>query len=281
MEEALALLRECGEDAKLFAGGQSLMMLMRHRLIEPDYLIGLGGIPELKGIGVDASAGLRIGGMTTQRSIEKSSLVTDRCNILVQAAKRVASIPVRNLGTLGGNLCHGEPGADPPAALIAAAAKVKLVGSQGERLVNVEDFFVDYLETVVRPDEIATEILVPESPVRSGGVYLKCSRRAVDFALVGVGVVVTLASDNSCQDIRIGLNGVDVKPIRAWAAESVIRGAPITESVLEEAGRVTAENANPLSDAHASADYRRKMIAVYLRRAVKQACVIARGGGEM
>ncbi|MDA8189464.1 MAG: xanthine dehydrogenase family protein subunit M [Dehalococcoidales bacterium] len=277
LRDAVALLAEYGEDAKVLAGGQSLLMLMRHRFLEPQYIVSLGAIANLNGIRESEDGAIVIGAMTTQRVIERSPLAAERCNIVSQAASVVASVPVRNLGTLGGNLCHGDPSADPPAALIAAGATLNFEGPAGKRSMPVEDFFVDYLETALLPGEILTEIALPPVLPGSGAVYLKCSRRAVDFAIVGVGATVRLDKNGSCDDVRIGLNGVDVKPFRSLAAERVLRGVRITDSSIKDAAMAAADEANPLSDSHASADYRRRMAAVFTERAVRQALQIAVG----
>lgn len=277
--EAISFLVERGEEAKILAGGQSLLMLMRHRLVEPRCIVSLGAIPNIEGIYETQDGSIAIGAMTTQRAIERSPLIDKKCNIVAQAARVIASVPIRNLATLGGNLCHGDPGADPPAALIAAGAMLTVQGPDGKRLINVEDFFVDYLETALRPGEILTEIVVPELKPSSGASYLKCSRRAVDFAVVGVGVSISLDRDGVCRDVRIGLNGVDVRPLRAVGAERVLLGNRINDHLISDAATAAADESNPLSDFHASADYRRRMVAVFVERAAKQAMQMAAGDG--
>lgn len=275
VQEAISLLTHHGEEAKLIAGGQSLIAMMRQRVIKPNYLIGLKGIPGLTTIEADGKGGVTIGAMATHRAVETSPIVLERCGVLAQAEAAVASIQVRNAGTLGGDVCHAEPGADPPAALIALGALARITGSKGERMVPFEEFFKDYFETVLSPDELLTSISIPPQPPNTGGVYLKHCVRGGDMAIVGVAAILTMDGD-VCKDVKIGINGAALTPVRAKKAEEVLKGKRLDDKLILDAGRAAAQDSNPLSDAEASAEYRREMVEVFVRRAVKQAAQAAR-----
>lgn len=270
--EAVSLLQGYGEQAKVLAGGQSLIILLRQGLAQPDYLIDLRGIAALRGITGNGEGGIHIGALTTLREVERSPLLLTHCAPLVQAVQQTASVPVRNLGTLGGNLCHAELGGDPPSALVALGATVKVVGTAGERTLAVEQLIVDYFATGLAPDEILTEIHLPPQPQRCTGVYLKYCVRAVDPALVGVAAVIERTpNDGACRQVRLALGGVAPRPLLAQRAMALAQGQHLEEGLIAEMAEVAAADTDPLSDAHASADYRRKMAKVFVRRALRQA----------
>lgn len=269
LTEALATLSEHGEEAKVLAGGQSLLLLLHLGLVRPAVMVSLQRLSELAAIDYDPTRGLRLGAMTTQRAIETSPVVRQHCPMLARASSLIASVQVRSLGTLGGNLCHNLPGADSPPALIALDATVSLASSRGTRELAVTELFRGFMETTVEPDELLTEIRIPPACEGSRAVYLKHCLRDVDPALVGVAVFLTLAGDNGgCADVRIGIGGVSATPYRAVGAEKVLRGQPLSRDSISAAAAIAASECDPIADAHGSARYRRKMLEVFARRAL-------------
>jgi carbon-monoxide dehydrogenase medium subunit len=268
VEEALAMLAEHGDGAKPIAGGQSLLILLRWGLASPTYLIGLKRIPELTRLTATTEGGLTIGAMVTQRTLESSPLVQASFPALAEAAGAVASPPVRQQATIGGNLCHADPAADPPAALIALGAEVEIASIAGRRRLPVADLFHSFLETAVGPDELMVAVHLPPAAPRSGATYLKHRVRGVDYALVGVGFGLTLAEDGAtCDQVRIGLAGVGDTPLRAVAAEDTLRGRTLTAETLQAAGEAAAAECRPPSDTEGSEWYRREMVKVFVQRA--------------
>lgn len=277
IDEALAVLAERGDEAKIVGGGQSLLVFLRQGLIAPRWLIGLKHIPELSRIARTAAGGLTIGAMVTQHRLEHDPLVAGY-PALAEAAAAVSSPPIRRQGTIGGNLCHADPTADPPAALIALGAEVEIASVRGNRRLPVEDLFVDYMETTLAPDELLIAVHLPPRPPRSGSAYQKHRIRGVDTALVGAGVGLTLAEDGvTCRDARIGLVGAGVTPICARDAEAALRGQEVTPEALVAAGEAAGRECAPLSDTEGSEWYRREMIAVFVRRAGEIALGRAQG----
>ena len=269
LEEALSLLAEHGDEAKVLAGGQSLLLLLREHFVEPELLVGLGGIESLRRLEVDGEA--RIGAMVTHATVERDPRIAERWPVLAAAEAAVSTMQIRNRGTLCGNVAHAFPTADPPAALIACDGRVRLAGRDGEREVRAEDFFVGVFETVARPDELVTAITLPAPPDGARGAYLKYAVRPLDFAIVGVAVRVVLGGDGAVSDVRIGLNGAANRPLRAVEAERVLLGQVPTGELLVEAAEVAAQNADPLDEVDGSAAYRRRCVAVYTRRALARA----------
>jgi carbon-monoxide dehydrogenase medium subunit len=281
IEEALAMLVEHGEGAKPIAGGQSLLILLRWGLAAPTYLVGLKRIPELTRLTATPEGGLTIGAMVTQHTLATSPVVRTGFPALAEAASAVASPPVRQQATIGGNLCHADPAADPPAALIALGAEVEIAGPSAQRRLPVSDLFRGFLETAVGPDELLVAIHLPPATSRTGAAYLKHRVRGVDYALVGVGVGLTLAEEGqTCEEARIGLAGVGDTPLRASAAEAALRGQPITAETLRAAGEAAAADCRPPSDTEASEWYRREMVKVFVRRAGEIALSHAQASGN-
>lgn len=275
-------LLAASEDAKVVGGCQSLGVFLRQGLIEPELLIGLKRIPELNEIAELADGGLRVGAMVTQHTLETSPIIRVRFPALAEAAALIASPPVRQQGTIGGNLCHADPTGDPPAILIALGASLELVSSEGTRFVPVEDFFVDYMETVLTPAELLVAIHLPAPAANSGAAYLKHRVRGIDTALVAAGVALTVADEGRfIVDARIGLAGASATPLRARAAEHVLVGQPPSADLFAEAAAAAANESDPLEDTEGSAWYRREMIARYVHRAADaalQQALEARGG---
>ena len=276
LKEALTLLDKYGDDCKIIGGGQSLLILMRQGLVGPQYLISIKGLSELSYI-KDTKEGLNIGALTTHRAIEKSPVIQKKFSVLADMEQRLASIQTRNWGTIGGNLCHGEPAGDPAPVLIALKATLTTTSLKGERNTAVEDFSLDYFETALEPGELLTEIQVPAVPPHTGTAYTKFNVIQSDLATVGVAVSITLgSSDGICQDIRIALGASAPTPMRAKQAEEVLRGKKITDNLLKKAGEVASTEAQPISDIAASEEYRRELVRVLVARVGNEALVRAK-----
>ncbi len=272
VDEVLALLSQHGDNSKVIAGGQSLLVLMRQGLVAPQYLIDIKGISSLEYINLDKNKGLRIGALTTHRDIETSPFMRDGFGVLAEMEQTLAAVQTRNWGSIGGNLCHSDPAGDPAPVLIALNANLILTSPRGERIVPVEDFPTDYFETVLEHDEILTEIQVPNPPPHTGTAYTKFSKREGDTAIVSTAVSITLDGRKStCADARIVLGAVASVPTKAKKAEKVLVGKEITDSLLEKAGQVASEECEPVSDIHASEEYRRELVKVLVRRIGREA----------
>jgi CO/xanthine dehydrogenase FAD-binding subunit len=280
LPQALELLSQWGEKAKVFAGGTDLLVSMKKREVMPEHLINLKGISELKGIS-DEKEGLKIGPLVTLEEIERSKVIKEKYSILWEAVSVMASPQVRTLGTIGGNLSSAVPSADTAPPLIALGASVSLKGIHGERRVRVEDFFRGPGESVLKPDEILIQILIPKPSQRSSGTYLKMMRRnALDLALVGVAVFLRLDLNKEvCKEARIVLGAVAPTPIRALKAEEILIGKEVSEALAKEAGRMASEEARPISDVRASMEYRQTIISILTKRALMKAHSIIRERG--
>ena len=280
VDQVLAMLAEHGDEAKLVAGGQSLLIFLRQGLLAPRYLIGLKRVAALSRMEATPEGGLTIGAMVTQHALDIAPLVRERFPALAEAAAVIASPAVRRQGTIGGNLCHADPTGDPPAALIALGAEVEVARQGGRRRLPVEDLFRDYMEPALDAGEILLAVHIPPPAAYAGAAYLKHRVRGVDTALVGVGVGLTLERDRrTCADVRIGLVGAGTTPLRAVEAEATLRGQVPTGERLRAAGKAAAANCAPLSDTEASEWYRREMVAVFVRRAGESAR--RRSGGRV
>lgn len=266
VEEAVELLTELEDEGKVLAGGQSLLVLYRFGFVTPESFVSLGKIDELKTIESMSDGGLRIGAAVTQHQIIDHPSLGANYPALVDAALCVSSPQVRRRGTIGGNLCHADPTADPPAALIALGASVEIAGPDGRRVISVDELFADYMETILEPGELLTAVLLP--PPGTSSAYVKHRLRGIDTAIVGVAVNLTLVADGTtCESVGIGLAGAGTTPLRASGAEAVLTGSTLTEEAWVEAGRIAAEECEPLDDTEASEWYRRKMVARFVQRA--------------
>jgi aerobic carbon-monoxide dehydrogenase medium subunit len=270
LEEAASLVSKYGEDSRVIAGGQSLLPMIRTGLVRPSVLISLGLVKDLAAAKASSAGSFHLGALTTHRQILRSSLVKEQAGILIQAVSRIGSTPVRNFGTIGGNLCHNEMGSDPPSALLVLNAQVECFSLRGRRKVPVSDFLTGYFETCLATDEILTGIEVPAAPADSTAVYLKHAIRPGDLAIVGVAALLG-PGNGGVREARIAVGGVGPVPFRATEAEKLLSENEISDEVIEAAAAAAAAMADPLSDAHASADYRRKMVRVFVARAIKQA----------
>jgi len=272
LKEVHASLKEFGTDAKLIAGGTALIIMMKQRLVQPSCLVSLRSVRGLNGIEIK-DGGLRIGGLATHRAVESSPLVRRRIPLLAETYHHVGTVRVRNMATVGGGLAHADPNQDPPPTLIALGATVKATSANGSRVIPLDTFFTDYYETVLNPDEIITELFVPKLPANSGAAYLKfLPRTADDYATVSAAAVLTLDKNKkTIADARIALGSVGTTPIRATAAEAVLRGQPLKAEAFVEAGEKAKEAVDPVSDFRGSAGYKKEMAAVFVRRALERA----------
>jgi carbon-monoxide dehydrogenase medium subunit len=273
IDEVCSLLSEHKGEAKVKAGGTDLLPMMKARTVVPHHIIGLKNTGYMDYITYDETRGLRVGAMVTHQAIADSPLVKEKFEVLATACRKVGTPQIRNLGTIGGNLCNAAPSADSAPALICLSAKVKLVSLDGERSIFIEDFFKGPGETALSPSELLIEIQVTDPLLHSGAVYLKHTfRSAIDLAAVGVAVMIILDSTNEvCKDVRIALGAVAPTPIRARRAEDFLRGKALKDNLIEQASQIAAEEARPITDVRSSAEYRKEMVRVLTRRAGKQA----------
>jgi aerobic carbon-monoxide dehydrogenase medium subunit len=265
LEEAIRMLHESGEDAKLLAGGHSLLPLMKVRLATPSVLIDLRKIPGLHGI-EQRDGGWRIGPMTRHADLQDAT----ELGVVSRAASQIADQQVRNRGTIGGSLAHGDPASDLPTVLLALDGEVNARGPNGERTIAAADLFQDYLTTALAHDEVITDVRLPALEGYGFG-YQKFTRRAEDWAMVGVCALVSRAADGTCDDVRIGLTQMGATPLRATAAENALRGAQLDDGSIAAAAEQAAEGTDPPGDLNATPDYKRHLARVLTRRALEEA----------
>ena len=272
LNEAFGLLDRYGDDAQVMSGGTALVLMMKQRLVQPGHVIGLRKIPGLAAIARDGNGAVRVGALCTQRQMEIDPLVRQSLPLVADTYSKVATTRIRSMSTVGGGLVHGDPNQDPPPALIALGASAVLSSKDGERVVPVEDLFMDYFETDGQPGAILTSVLIPQAPDGSGAVYIKfLPRTADDYATVSVAVIVEADESNNCRDVRIVLGASGVTPIRAKEAEELLRQRPLTEENIRASAAAVKDEVDPLDDFRGSADYKRQMAEVFTRRAVTQA----------
>ncbi|PIV20042.1 MAG: xanthine dehydrogenase family protein subunit M [Deltaproteobacteria bacterium CG_4_8_14_3_um_filter_45_9] len=272
IKEACSLISQYKEEGKILAGGQSLITLLRQKLISPSYLIDIKGISELNYITFDEKNGLRMGALTTHRAIEKSPIIQKKYNVLSEMEKSVASVQTRNWGTIGGNLCSADPIGDPAPSLIALSAKIKIVSSRGGKTIPLDEFFTDYFTTLLEPDEILTEIQLPSPVAHTGVVYMKFSTIEAGIKIVSTSISITLESDRrTCKDAKIVMSAVAPVPFNAKKAGNLMAGKKINDDLIAEAAQLASEETNPTPDVHASAEFRREIANVLVKRAIKQA----------
>ncbi len=271
LAEAVALLGRGNGKASVLAGGTDLLVEMKEHLRRPDCVVNIKQIPGMEALSYDSRSGLRFGALVTSRAIEISPVVQAKYPSLAQSVRELGSIQVRNRATVVGNICRASPSADTLPPLIADGAGARIYGPAGERVVALEDFFTGPGRTVLKPDELVTEIAVPAPPPHTGKIYLKHGRRkAMELATVGVAVSLTLA-DGACQEIRIVLGAVAPTPIRARRAEDLLRGERIDARLVDAVARAAMDESRPIGNVRASAGYRRQMVGVLTRRAIEQA----------
>jgi len=273
LSDALALLEQYKSNngnAKIFAGGTDLLVQMKERKLTPEYLIDIKKITELDYIKYNENEGLKIGALTTHSSIANSKIINEKYNILTEASLAVGSVQTRNRGTIVGNICTSSPSADTPPALIALDANLKLISTEGERIVNIKDFFINPFKNIIKKTELITEIQIENLPQNSGSIYLSLPKiTAEDETLVGVGVVITVKNieNKVCTNVRIGLGSVAPTPIRAEMAENFLQGKRIDDDIINEAAEIASNETSPRS----RAEYRKEMVKVYVKRALNQA----------
>lgn len=269
VEQASQLLTElAGEEFRVIAGGTALILTMRQRMVRPTHLISLAKIDRLRGIGFDAASGLRIGALARHADIARSLPVCEHYPVLASMAGRVANPQVRNQGTIGGNLCYGDPSTDPPACLLALDAQVVLGSTRGERIMPLEEFIVDYFETALAPDEILVELRVP--PMKPGvvGIYSRFLRTAAEHRpLVSVALVAG-REDGICRDARLAVGASTPIPMRLRRAEEHLNGRAVTPALAAEAADIVAQSIETLSDSRGAAEFRRDMVRAVARRTI-------------
>jgi len=274
--EALALLAEHGDEAKLLAGGQSLIPLMRFRLATPAVLIDINPIAALRGLRLEDND-LVIGALTREVELERSPLIRERYPLLADASAVIADPLVRNLATVGGNLAHGDPANDHPAAMIALRATVRIAGTGGERVVPIDGFFLDLFTTALEPGELLTAIHIPAPPPRSGGAYVKFERKVGDYAVAAAAAQLTLHEDGTVAQAGLSVTNVAPRPFRAAAAEAALVGRSLTEASIRAAAELAAAAAEPEGDLRGSADYKRALTRTMTIRALRLAATRAGG----
>ncbi len=267
VDEALTLLGEHGDEAKLLAGGQSLVPLLNLRLARPSVLIDLNRVAGLDGIMLDGDV-LRVGAMTRQRSLERDAAVRARCPLLAEALRFVGHPAIRHRGTVGGSLAHADPAAELPAVIVCLGGAVVARGRAGERVIDAAEFFQDLMTTALRADELLSEVRFRLPSSAAGWAFLELARRHGDFALVGVAAVIEPGSERTVREARVSLFGVGPTPVRASAAERELAGREPTAERLRRAAELVTETLRPDADLHASADYRRQVAGVLTRRAL-------------
>ncbi|HZU04805.1 MAG TPA: xanthine dehydrogenase family protein subunit M [Chloroflexota bacterium] len=277
LEEAIALLRQYDGEAKVLAGGHSLLPMLKLRLLQPAALVDLRRIPGLTYLQPGAD-GLTIGALTTYADIERATALAPQYRVLTEAVALVADVQVRNRGTLCGSLAHADPAGDPPAVAFALDATFRVQGPAGQREIGVDEWFVDTLQTALAPDEVLTAVHFPAPPPRSGSAYRKFEQPASHYALVGIAALVTLAEDGTVARCRMGVTGVGPVAYRARAVEAALQGRRPDAAALREAAALVTEGVEVLGDLYASPPYRRHLAQVYAQRAL--AAAVARAAGQ-
>lgn len=277
LADAVTLLDKLGDDAKVLAGGMSLLPMLKIRLAQVGHLVDIGRIPGLDYIKEEGGT-LRIGAATKESALERSDLIRSKYPILLDTALVIADPVVRNRATAGGNLAHGDPANDHPATMLALGASVVVRGPKGERTIPVDQFFKGLFTTALAANEILTEIRIPTPPAKSGGAYVKLERKVGDFATAGAAAQVTLAANGTIEKVGIGLTNAGPTPIKAVEAEKFLAGKKPDDATLQEAGRLAAKATNPSVDRRGSVEYKRDMARVLTVRALKAA--VRRAGGQ-
>lgn len=270
VSEAIALLKEHGDGAKILSGGQSLIPMMKVRLARPEYLIDINRLENLQYI-KEEDGFLKVGGLTREADLETSSLIRSKYPIILDTAAMIADPQVRNLATVGGNLAHGDPANDHPATMLALGAEIIATGQEGERTIPITAFFLSVFTTALEQGEILTEIRIPIPPSGSGGAYFKLERKVGDFATVGVAAQVALDGSGVCRRAGIGLTNVGATPIKAVRAEDFLLGKTVDERQISQAAQLAAEAAQPSSDLRGPAEYKVSMVRELTKRALVRA----------
>jgi len=276
IEETLTILSQYQGKSKIIAGGTDLMLQMRNKAVKPEYVVDITRIPGLDCIAFDDQQGLRLGALTTIRALETSVELQRKYPVISQAASQLGSVAIRNVATVGGNLCNALPSAETSQALIALSAQVRIIGPGGERTVPLEHFFTGVGKTVLQPHEILLEIIVPESPPHTSGIYIKHSPRGpIDLAIVNITVLMTMEPDHKvCRDAKIVLGAVFPTPLRARMAENVLKGKRVDGALIDLAAQVASDEAHPRQGSiRGSFEYKKEMVRVLTGRAIKEIMV--------
>ncbi len=269
IEEAVELLRRYGGEAKVLAGGTDLLVRMKQGVVRPKYLINIKGIKELNFI-EDRGDHVAIGAVTKLRSIEKSEIIRKHFTALYEAVKSMAGVQIRNMATIGGNLCNASPAADTAPPLLVFNARVRIIGGGGERVIPLKDFFTGPGKTVLGSDELLAEVLIPKPEEPTGSAFIKIARVAMDLAKVSVAVAVRMEG-NVFKDVRVAFGAVAPTPIRAYRTEDFLKGRELSEEVLEEAADIARGEVKPITDIRSTAEYRREVSGVILKDALLKA----------
>ena len=267
--EASTMLADWGEDCRAMAGGTALMLVMRQRMVSPSHLIWLNGIEALRGIRFDPALGLRIGALSLHSEIARSPLVQAHCPMLASMAARVANPQVRNQGTLGGNLCYGDPSTDPPSCLMALGAQVVLASVRGERVLSMEEFLVDYFVTALAPDELVLEVRVPPAPDHQQGLYTRFKRTAAEHRPLASVALVVQRQGLQCLQASLVVGASVPVPRRLARAEQLLCSRPVSLELAAEAAALVAADIEPISDLRGSDSYRREMVRVNAQRSIE------------
>lgn len=276
LAEAISLLHKYGEDAKILSGGHSLIPMMKLRFANPEWLIDINGIPGLSHIKKDGGV-IKIGALTREAEIEHSDLLKKHFPLFADVTKLIADPQVRNRGTVGGNLAHGDAANDHPAVMLALNATVIATGADGERSIPIDEFFFGFYMTALQHGEILTEIQIPVPPSGTGSAYHKLERKVGDYATAGVAVQLTLDAKGVCTSAGIGLTNVNPTPLRASRSEKALIGKPITDETIAEAAKYASEDCSPSADLRGSEEYKRAMVAVLVKRMILKAVERAKG----
>ena len=275
LDEALALLEKHGDDAKILAGGHSLIPMMKLRFAEPEFLIDINNIPGLSYIKEEGGQ-LKIGALTREVDLEHSDLIADKFPVFLDATKLIADPQVRNMGTIGGNIAHGDAANDHPAVMIALNAKVEITGKDGSRVVPIDDFFFGFYMTAIQENEILTAIHIPVPAAGTGNAYHKLERKVGDYATAGVAVQLSLDASGVVTAAGIGLTNVNPVPLRAKRSEEALVGKKLSDEVIAQAAAFAAEDCNPSADLRGDEAYKRAMVDVLVRRMIHKAAERAR-----
>jgi carbon-monoxide dehydrogenase medium subunit len=271
LAETFDLLNTYGEDAHLMAGGTALVLLLQQGLLQPGHVVGLQKVGELRGIRRLDGAGLQIRAMSTHRQAEKSPDVQDYCPALVENFSHVATIRIRNQGTVGGNLAHADPAQDPPPMLIALDGQAVIASRAGERRVPLDEFFVDYFETALQPGEVLVSIDLPPLPQGTRVTYKKfLPRTQDDYATVAVAAALRVGADSTCEDVRVALGAAATTPVHARNVENALRGQRLDAQKIKDAAALVRDEVDPLDDLRGSAAYKREMARVWTQRALQE-----------
>lgn len=268
--EAISLLQQYGQEAKILSGGQSLIPMMKLRLARPSYLVDINRIEGLSYVKEEGGF-LKIGGLTRESELEASPIIQSKYPIILDTAHVIADPQVRNLATVGGNLAHGDPANDHPATMLALGAQVVATGPRGERTIPIEEFFVSLFTTALQPTEILTEIRIPAAAAHTGGGYVKLERKVGDFATAAVAAHLALNNQGIVQKAGIGLTNVGPKPIKARKAEDFLRGKKADAAVIAQAAQLAADEAQPSSDLRGPAEYKKGLVKELAKRALSRA----------